>query len=61
MTNRTFIITFSAMMLTIMLLHGCTSFKTGEQDADALWCVGACVHINREVEDMEIGNEEVTG
>lgn len=45
MNNLQFVITFSLMMLSIALLHGCTHVKTGEQDADALWCVGACIKV----------------
>ena len=42
MSNLQFISTFSAMMLSILLLHGCTSKSMREDTTGKLICVGYC-------------------
>ena len=40
--NIGFILTFTSMMLTIILLHGCTSKSMREDTTGKLTCVGYC-------------------
>ena len=42
MSNAGFIVTFTAMMITIALLHGCTAKGLAENATGKLTCVGYC-------------------
>ena len=50
--NMGFILTFTAMMVTIMLLHGCASESSKSQTTGKMTCVGFC--------ELDVGNRSAT-
>ena len=50
--NMGFILTFTAMMVTIMLLHGCASEGSQTHSTGKMTCVGFC--------ELDVGNRSAT-
>jgi len=50
--NMGFILTFTAMMVTIMLLHGCASESSKTHTTGKMTCVGFC--------ELDVGNRSAT-